>query len=84
MLQESCGQPEVAILHLSGALILQLSSKILLGINIFLKEEIEPCTKAELLFLDYIPSLPWLATVWTYTLELKEDHGSWMKPIFYK
>ena len=58
MLQESCGQPEVAILHLSGALILQLSSKILLGINIFLKEEIEPCTKAELLLLDYIPSLP--------------------------
>ena len=29
----------------------------------------------------YIPSLPWLATVWTCPLELREGLGGWMKPI---
>ena len=31
-----------------------------------------------------IPSLLWLATVWTCPLELREGHGGWMKPISYK
>ena len=28
-----------------------------------------------------IPSLPWLATVWTCALKLEESHGAWMKSI---
>ena len=28
-----------------------------------------------------VPSLPWLTTVWTCPLELREGHGGWMKPI---
>ena len=41
------------------------------------------CTTVSWLFLPClcIPSLPWLATVWTCLLELREGHGSWMKPI---
>ena len=30
-----------------------------------------------------IPSLPWLATVWTCSLEIKEGHGGWLKSISY-
>ena len=29
----------------------------------------------------YTPSLPWLATVWTCPLELKEDHGGWIESL---
>ena len=44
------------------------------------------CTIVSWLLLPYlcIPSLPWLATVWTCPLELREGHGGWMKPISYK
>ena len=49
MLQESCAQPEVAILHLGGVLVLQKKSKILFCI--FLEEHQDPA-KAALLSLD--------------------------------
>ena len=40
---------------------------------------------SQLLFLNLcIPSLPWLATFWTWPLELKKGQGGWMKPISYK
>ena len=37
-----------------------------------------------LLLCLHIPSLPWLATVPTCPLELREGHEGWMKPISYK
>ena len=63
---------------------LQSSSKILFCVS--LEGEPGPCPKAALLFplavpaLSHIPSLPWLASVWTCPLELREGHGGWMKP----
>ena len=41
------------------------------------------CTVVSWLFLSClcIPSLLWLATVWTCPWELREGHGGWMKPI---
>lgn len=50
MLQESCAQPEVAILHLGGALVLPKNSKVLLGV--FLEEELGPWPVAALQPLD--------------------------------
>ena len=40
-------------------------------------------TVVSCLFLPYlrIPSLPWLASVWICSLELREGHGGWMKPV---
>ena len=37
------------------------------------------CIVTSWLFLPCLsnPSLPWLATVWTFPLELKESHGGW-------
>ena len=58
------------------------NSKIFLCVS--LDGESEPCPKAALLSLLtapylYIPSFPWLATVWTCSFELMEDHrGSMM------
>ena len=46
-----------------------------------------PCLKSVLSFpltsppCLCIPSLRWLATIWTCSLELREDHGGWVKPI---
>ena len=73
----------VNIFHLLGVLVLQKSSKILLCLYL----EMEPGSfpKAALLFLpcvtpplcysSHIHSLPWLITVWTCPLELREGHG---------
>ena len=51
-----------------------------------LEEEPGPClqgctTVSWLLSYLHIPSLPWLATLWTCLLELREVCGSWMKAI---
>ena len=59
----------------------QKSSKILLCTSL----EVQPgsCPKAGLLYLDLlltclcITSLPWLATVWICSLELRESYGDW-------
>ena len=32
----------------------------------------------------YIPSLPWLVTIWICPLELMEGQGGWMQPVSYK
>ena len=77
VLQESCVQSEVTILHLNG------SSKALLCIFLWVGTRTLPqgCTTIWLLLLCFcIPSLPWLATVWVYPLELREGQGGWMKP----
>ena len=44
------------------------------------------CTVVSWLFLPrfFIPSLPWLAAVWTCPLGIREDQGGWMKPISYR
>ena len=44
------------------------------------------CTIVSWLFLSclHLPSIPWLATVWTCPLELRKGHGGCMKPISYK
>ena len=60
-----------------GDLVLRKSSKILLGVSF--EVEPGPCPKAALLFLTaspclHIPSLPCLAMVWIYPLELREGH----------
>ena len=71
----------VNIFHLLKVLVLQKSSKILLGIS--LERATGPCPKAALLFLDCsslcsaTPSLPWLANVCTWPLELRDSHGDW-------
>ena len=71
----------VNIFQLLGVLVLQKSSKILLCVS--LEVEPGPCPKAALLFFGCytcclcIPSLPWLATVWTCPLECGAGLGGW-------
>ena len=88
VLQESCAQPEVAILHLGGGF---SSAEELKDIVIYIpwggtRTLPRGCTIVSWLLLPCfcIPSLPWLATVWICPLELREGQGGWMKPISYK
>ena len=87
VLQESRAQPEVTILHLSGGLSSCRKTQILLCIPWGGTRTLpQGCTIVSWLFLPCfcILSLPWLATVWTCPLELRESHEGWMKPIFYR
>ena len=86
--QESCAQPEVTILHLGGGL---GSAKELYNIVMYIpwgaiRTLPQSCTIVSSLLLPCfcIPSFPWLVTVWTCPLELREGQGDWMKPISYK
>ena len=88
VLQESCAQPEVAILHLGGGL---GSAEGLKNIVMYIpwggtKTLPQGCTIVSWLLLPCfcIPSLLWSATVRICPLELREGHGGWMKPTSYK
>ena len=87
-LQESCAQPEVTILNLGGGF---SSAEELNSIVVYIpwggtRTLPQACTIVSWLLLPpfCIRCLPGLATVWIYFLKLREGHGSWVKPIFYK
>ena len=87
VLQESCVQSEVIILHLGGGPVLYKNSKTLLCIFFLVGTRTlsQGCTTIWLFLLCFcIPSLPWLAIVWIHPLELREGQGGWMKPISYR
>ena len=80
VLQESCVQSEVTILHLGGG------SKTLLCIFLWVGTRTLSggCTNLWSFLLFLYPLLPWLAIVWIHSLELGEGQGGWMKPISYR
>ena len=82
-----CGQHTVNFLHLLGVSVpAEQLRDIFMCIHWMGTRTLSPnCTIASWLFFlcICIPSLPWLATVWTCTLDLREGHGGWMKPIPY-
>ena len=87
VLQESCAQPEVTILHLGGgpssAKELKDTVKCISWVEI--RTLPRGCTIIWLLLLCFrIPSLPWSAIVWICPLGLRKGQGSWMKPTSYK
>ena len=79
VLQESCLQSEVTILHLGGG------SKTLLCIFLWVGTRTLSwgCT-FDCFSSFYIPSLRWLAIVWIHPLDLREGQVGWMKPISYR
>ena len=87
LLQKSCAQPDVAILHLGRGL---GSSEELKDIIMHIPwggTRILPqgCTIVSWLFLPCfcVPSLSWLTTIWLCVLEICKGQRGWMKPIFY-
>ena len=83
VLQESCAQPEVSILHLGGGL---SSAEELKDIVMCIpwggtRTLPQGCTIVSWLLLPGLctPSLPWVAMVSTYPLDLREGQGGWMK-----
>jgi len=87
VLQESCAQPEVTILHLGGdpssAKELKDTVKCISWVEI--RTLPQGCTIILLLLLSFrIPFLPWSAIVWICPLGLRKGQGGWMKPTSYK
>ena len=90
MLQESCTQPEVAILHLGGGLSFCRTQRYYYIYSLRRNQDPAPgpqgCTIASwlLLLCFCILSFPRLATVWICSLKLREGLGGWMKLTSYK
>ena len=79
VLQESCVQSDVTILHLGGG------SKTLLCICLWVgTRTLEAVPTFDCFSSFCIPSLPWLAILCIHPLELREGQGGWMKPISYR
>ena len=81
-----CAQPEVAILHLGGALVPTEELKDIVMCIPWGETRTLPqgCTVVSWLLLPcFCISPSSLATVWICPLELREGQGGWMKPISY-
>ena len=84
VLQESCAQPEVTILHLGRgpSSVKELKDIVMHIFWIGTRMLSQGCTTIWLFLLCFsIPSLPWWAIVWIHPLERREGQGGWMKPI---